>query len=923
MGHDSYAEHLTPSNPQVAPSNIRLTVGVHHAIRAHSCALLLLLAVLSAIPAALAQNTIHIPADQSTIQAGINAAHNGDTVLVSPGTYYENINFNGKAITVTSSVGPANTIIDGGGNPAPVVTFSSGETRASILSNLTIRNGGATPGTVGIASWGGIFTGLDSNPSILNNLIMQNACNGYFGSGGALLQGNTISGTLPPSTAGCSYGEDAAVFLKGSSTTLPVVQVIGNIIENNVHPLASSGAITINGYIGAIVENNIIRNNAMTGIYAVNSNSMIIAQNLVYGNTSGLSAGIPFSGIGPPVGPPIGIIANNTFVQNSGSQVSLGGDLSQFDFVNNIVVGSGSAAPFLCGYPPADSLSLTPIVIDHNDIYNASGPAYGPGCPDQTGTYGNLSANPLFTNPATADFHLSPGSPAIDTGNNSVSPLLAKDLDGNPRPQDATGNGYPVVDMGAYESPGQLDANATSLTLTPSSYQPAGGSTITLTARLLSASGVPTGSVTFLEDNQQIGVSVVDSTGTATFPASGLVPGIHAFTATYSGQGSFKPAVSVEFFVLVGGYTVSLNLASTPNPSTIGQSVAFTVTITSGDGTFPTQLTLTDNGSSLGPGSTIPYANGVTVFTTSFTTLGSHTITVTYPGDTSHNSASASVVQQVVVNIYPTTTTLTVNPTSANVGQSVAFSAAVTGASTTSTGTVTFYDGTTLLGNVALDTTSHAAYSTTTLAAGTHTITASYAGDASYSSSTSAPVTITITAAPQDFSLALASPKLTIQTGQHLTTTATLASINSFADNLALTCANLPAHLTCTFTPNKATLTASATTTVSLTLDTASPTSASNQSRTSHLTLALLLSPATLFFGIGTFRKRRTPLRLLLLLLALLPMTLTLGGCGVVTIPTVPRLSSVAPGTYTIPITATGAGTGLTHTTQLTLTVTP
>ena len=228
-----------------------------------------------------------------------------------------------------------------------------------------------------------------------------------------------------------------------------------------------------------------------------------------------------------------------------------------------------------------------------------------------------------------------------------------------------------------------------------------------------------------------------------------------------------------------------------------------------------------------------------------------------------------------------------------------------------------------MLSSTTLDTTGHATSTTTALTAGTHTITASYSGNASYTSSTSAPVIVTITAAPQDFSLTLANPKLTIQTGQHLTTTATLASINSFADTVALTCSNLPAHLTCTFTPKPATLAASGTTTVSLALDTANTTSGSISNRTSPLTLALLLSPASLFLGIGTLRKRRTSLRLLLLLLALLPLTLTLGGCSVVTIPTVSSLSSVVPGTYTIPITATGASTGLAHTVQLTLTVTP
>jgi hypothetical protein len=63
--------------------------------------LVLALFAVVVVPCGLA-STIHVPKDQPTIQAGINAANNGDTVLVSPGKYVENINFNGRAITVTS-----------------------------------------------------------------------------------------------------------------------------------------------------------------------------------------------------------------------------------------------------------------------------------------------------------------------------------------------------------------------------------------------------------------------------------------------------------------------------------------------------------------------------------------------------------------------------------------------------------------------------------------------------------------------------------------------------------------------------------------------------------------------------------------------------------------------------------------------------
>src|SRR5437870_11939876 len=84
--------------------------------------------------------TINVPAGQPTIQAAINAAANGDTVLVAPGTYYENINFMGKAITVTSSGGPSVTTIDGGA-AGSVVAFTSNEGTNSVLSGFTITNG--------------------------------------------------------------------------------------------------------------------------------------------------------------------------------------------------------------------------------------------------------------------------------------------------------------------------------------------------------------------------------------------------------------------------------------------------------------------------------------------------------------------------------------------------------------------------------------------------------------------------------------------------------------------------------------------------------------------------------------------------------------------------------------------------------------
>lgn len=147
-------------------------------------------------------NLIHIPDDQSTIQAGINAAHDGDLVLVDDGTYYENINFKGKAITVASryfvdgdTSHIASTIIDGSQPSHPdsgsVVYFISGEDTTSVLYGFTITNGTGTLGS-GLTFAGVNFLGRNgggihcykSGASILYNHIFNNSAIGTQDEGG-------------------------------------------------------------------------------------------------------------------------------------------------------------------------------------------------------------------------------------------------------------------------------------------------------------------------------------------------------------------------------------------------------------------------------------------------------------------------------------------------------------------------------------------------------------------------------------------------------------------------------------------------------------------------------------------------------------------------------------------------------------------
>ena len=139
------------------------------------CVVILVLGILAFAMQADA-TIINIPDDYPTIQQGIDASSDGDTVLVQPGTYVENVNFNGHNVVLGSlflTTGDttyiAETIIDGD-LLGSVVTFESGEDSTAIIVGFTIQNGYAENG-------GGIFS-VNSDPSILNNIIKDNATYG-------------------------------------------------------------------------------------------------------------------------------------------------------------------------------------------------------------------------------------------------------------------------------------------------------------------------------------------------------------------------------------------------------------------------------------------------------------------------------------------------------------------------------------------------------------------------------------------------------------------------------------------------------------------------------------------------------------------------------------------------------------------------
>lgn len=189
------------------------------------------LALALGLSATASATILNVPADYPTIQSGIDASADGDTVMVGYGVYTgagnTNIDFEGKAIAVVSHCGPGATIIDCEQNTCTGcrgVHFHSGEGPSSVLQGFTIRNGhtfGAWPQSSG----GGILCD-GSSPTIIGCVVICNVSDGAGGgiacrNSSATLIGTTIVANMTPWDGGGIYSD-------GSSLLMDRTTVVGN-----------------------------------------------------------------------------------------------------------------------------------------------------------------------------------------------------------------------------------------------------------------------------------------------------------------------------------------------------------------------------------------------------------------------------------------------------------------------------------------------------------------------------------------------------------------------------------------------------------------------------------------------------------------------------------------------------------------------
>jgi hypothetical protein len=209
--------------------------------------------------------TVSVDAGES-IQFAIDAASNGDVIAVAPGTYNEDINFGGKAITLVGA--GSESIIQGTGN-GPVVTITSGEGSDSVLDSFQI--------TGGLADRGGGILIQGSSPTITRTIIFNNRAR-VQGSGvflhasNALLTNNLIV-----------YNVSGG----GDPHSIEIADAAPQIINNTI-VRGDSNAIILRGNSPALVMNNILALNGGRGICDFSADgSALIHYNLFFRNQKG------------------------------------------------------------------------------------------------------------------------------------------------------------------------------------------------------------------------------------------------------------------------------------------------------------------------------------------------------------------------------------------------------------------------------------------------------------------------------------------------------------------------------------------------------------------------------------------------------------------------------------------------------------
>jgi len=322
-----------------------------------------------------------------SIQTAVDLAGDGDTVVVRPGLYVENLRIEGKGVTLRSESGPTATVLDGGDRASVIFV---GERGTAAIDGFTIRNGGGHPGIMPNGFGIALDPFTEARATIRNNVITQNHVRGGIG----ILGGTTVEVEI--------QGNRVIDNKRGIEVRLPV-----------------SGS-AIRGFVW--IANNVIAFNSVDP-----------------GNPSGAGLYIMGCCAFTEPGDFTFDVTNNTVYRNSALYGGgLTGNASNLAIVNNIFFMNSASVT-------GDDLYLVQAALEATVEFNVLGGG------QLDGVDGNVATDPELVDPEDGDFHLGRESPAIDSGTNTVPGLPSADFEGDPRVLDGNGDGTAVVDRGADE----------------------------------------------------------------------------------------------------------------------------------------------------------------------------------------------------------------------------------------------------------------------------------------------------------------------------------------------------------------------------------------------------------------------------------------------------------------------------------------
>jgi hypothetical protein len=452
-----------------------------------SCAVGVLLATLMGMTSlAHAQTVFHVSAVAPfggngsasqpfvSIQDALNVAVTGDTVLVRPGIYVENILFNGFDVVVRSTAGAGATTIDGNAG-FMCVRFVTGETNATVLRGFTLTNGASIDGA-------GILC-VGSSPRIEDCIITANVAQNYgggihvfngapiierctiggnssgIGGGGitvasgsnVVIRHSTIYQNSAPTGGGC-FGDNSTIVIEDST------------IEANATTGGGDGGGLSLSYMTTTIRRSTIRDNSAEfggGVWTYGGTALI-------DRTRILANSCMASGAGVAVYFTIADVRSTLIANNAASILGGGvyGSSSTITIAHATLRGNSAASGggILLGFPPNANIVNSVLWGNSPDEIGTSfgGAVVSVTYSDVQGGMagvGNINVDPQHVDPLQNDFNLSAASPCRNTGSNLAASNIIADLDGRPRMIGGT------VDMGAAEYSARLAGSGEDLLL--------------------------------------------------------------------------------------------------------------------------------------------------------------------------------------------------------------------------------------------------------------------------------------------------------------------------------------------------------------------------------------------------------------------------------------------------------------------------